>query len=78
MMTEEGVVRVLAVADGVELSGEEGGGRFVYKEWPRVESMDPEEGHAGEETVVRVGMAGGAVLEVGGRVECRVGRLLGL
>jgi hypothetical protein len=73
MMREEGVVRVLAVADGVELSGEEGGGRFVYKEWPRVESMDPEEGHAGEETVVRVGMAGGAVLEVGGRVECRVG-----
>ena len=73
MMTEEGVVRVLAVSDGVEMSGEDEGGRFVYKEWPSVESVEPEEGHAGEETVVRVGMAGGAPLEVGGRVECRVG-----
>ena len=59
MMTEEGVVRVLAVSDGVEMSGEDEGGRFVYKEWPSVESVEPEEGHAGEETVVRVEMAGG-------------------
>ena len=36
MMTEEGVVRVLAVSDGVEMSGEDEGGRFVYKEWPSV------------------------------------------
>ena len=63
----------MAVSDGVEMSGEDEGGRFVYKEWPSVESVEPEEGHAGEETVVRVGMAGGAPLEVGGRVECRVG-----
>jgi len=46
---------------------------FVYKEWPRVVMVDPEEGRAGEETVVQVGMAGGAMLEVGGRAECRVG-----
>ena len=72
MMTEEGVVRVLAVSDGVEMSGEDEGGRFVYKEWPSVESVEPEEGHAGEETVVRVGRAGGAPLEVGGRVECNL------
>lgn len=69
----EGLVRVLAVTDGVEMSGEEDGGVFVYKEWPRVVMVDPEEGRAGEETVVEVGMAGGAMLEVGGRAECRVG-----
>ena len=55
----EGGVRVVAVTDGVEMSGEEDGGLFVYREWPRVVSVDPAEGVAGEETVVRVGMAGG-------------------
>ncbi len=36
--------------------------------------VDPEEGRVGEETVVRVGMAGGrSLVEVGGRAECRVG-----
>ena len=69
----EGAVRVLAVTDGVELSGEGEGGMFVYKEWPRVVSVEPEEGRAGEETVVQVGMAGGALLQVGERAECRVG-----
>jgi hypothetical protein len=74
MRGTEGVVRVLAVTDGVEMCGEEDGGRYVYREWPRVVRVDPEEGRAGEETVVRVGMAGGgALLEVGGRAECRVG-----
>jgi hypothetical protein len=74
MRGTEGVVRVLTVTDGVEMCGEEDGGRYVYREWPRVVRVDPEEGRAGEETVVRVGMAGGgALLEVGGRAECRVG-----
>ena len=44
MRGTEGVVRVLAVTDGVEMCGEEDGGRYVYREWPRVVRVDPEEG----------------------------------
>ena len=39
------MVRVLTVTDGVEMCGEEDGGRYVYREWPRVVRVDLEEGH---------------------------------
>jgi len=48
------------VTDAVEVSGEEDAQMCVNKEWPRsLEKVEPEEGRAEDETVVREEMGGG-------------------